>query len=212
MPRQTKKPPRTRGASSVHQFKITLRHVRPAVWRRIQVPLKYSFYDLHVAIQDVFGWLDYHLHAFRIRNPTTGGTDEIGIPDDEYGEPCLAGWEVKLSEYFVTPKRKALYLYDFGDGWEHDVLYEGEIPVEPKVRYPRCVAGARACPPEDCGGPYGYERLLRILADPTDPEHPELLAWVGHPIDPSAFDLSDVTFNNPRTRWKIAFEAEQGAG
>ena len=156
--------------SQAYQFKVTLLEIEPAIWRRIVVPVRYSFWDLHVAIQDSMGWLDYHLHLFRVREPESGEVDEIGIPDAEpyEGEPqCLPGWEVSIVDYFAEPGDTAEYLYDFGDDWKHLVMFEGLVNRVPKTRYPKCLAGSRACPPEDCGGVGGYEDVLRVIADPS---------------------------------------------
>ena len=117
------------------QFRVTLRGIEPEVWRLIAVPAKYSFWDLHVAIQDVMGWLDCHLHAFRIQNPQTGQVDQIGIPDDSFDdETFLTGWEIPMNEYFKEPDNSANYEYDFGDEWEHAVVLEevtSRIRVKP---------------------------------------------------------------------------------
>ena len=165
-----------------HQFKVTLKGIEPTVWRRIVVPATYSFWDLHVAIQDSMGWLDCHLHAFRLRSPESDEAVEIGIPDDdvfEGVEPFLPGWEIPIAAYFGKPGARAEYEYDFGDGWEHEVVLE-EITVRaPKVKYPICLDGSGACPPEDCGGVPGYEEMLTALRDPTHEEHESILEWVG---------------------------------
>lgn len=193
---------------STLQFKIILRHIKPRIWRRIEVPASYSFWDLHVAIQDAMGWLDYHLHVFRVRNPETRQAEEIGIPDDDpfEGDPVyLPGWTVPISKYFYVGGTRALYEYDFGDGWEHDVELEAIGRHEPGTKYPRCLAGERACPPEDCGGPPGYERLLEILSNPADKEHDETLEWVGGQFDANAFAPERVRFDNPKMRWRKAF-------
>ena len=170
-----------------YQVKVSLRGIRPPIWRRIQVPADYSFWDLHVAIQDAMGWWDYHLHAFRVADPSHGEEDLIGIPDEDrfVGDPeYLPGWTVPIDKAFAKPGDSASYEYDFGDGWEHEIVLEMITPREPKVRYPRCLAGERACPPEDCGGPWGYENMLKILADPRHEEHDETLTWVGGSYDP----------------------------
>ncbi len=190
------------------QFKVTLREVEPSVWRRIEVPASYSFWDLHVAIQDAMGWLDCHLHVFQIRDVRTGGAAEIGIPDPdgfEADRAVLPGWEVPVSAYLSQPGDHAVYEYDFGDGWTHDVVLEAIGGRQTRTKYPRCSAGARACPPEDCGGPHGYARLLATLADPGDAEHADMVAWLGGPFDPEAFDPAAVRFDNPRRRWRTAF-------
>lgn len=85
-----------------------------------------------------------------------------------------------------------VYEYDFGDGWEHQILLEKLLPFDDAQALPICVKGKRACPPEDCGGIFGYADLLRTLADPTDPEHQEMLEWLGGPLDPEAFDIDDT--------------------
>ena len=189
------------------QFMVTLRDVEPLVWRRIEVPARYSFWDLHVAIQDAMGWLDYHLHMFRIRN-VGGEIEEIGIPNEDTfeGEPvCRPGWELAVAAYFTRVGTRAEYEYDFGDGWVHDVLLESIAPRRARTRYPRCIAGARRCPPEDCGGPHGYAELLATIADPTHEEYESTVEWLGGVIDPQAFDPSAVRFDNPAQRWKITF-------
>jgi hypothetical protein len=196
-----KRPP-----EQILQFKVALRHISPAVWRRIQVPADYNFWELHVAIQDAMGWRDCHLHVFRIRNPKTREEDSIGIPDDEYDDnPAFPGCEVPVARYFTKPGAAAHYEYDFGDGWEHDVVLEDVLEPERGKKYPRCLAGERACPPEDCGGVPGYERFLKVIADPEDEEHESMLEWAGGEFDPEAFHPKKVRFENPRKRFELAF-------
>lgn len=190
------------------RLKVALKYVKPAVWRRIEVPATYTFWDLHVAIQDAMGWFDCHLHAFRVRN-ARGKLDEIGIPDDDAfeGDPVfLPGWKVRIADYLLQVGARATYEYDFGDGWEHELRVEAISPREAKVTYPRCVAGARRCPPEDCGGPHGYAELLTTIADPSHEEHASMLEWLGGQIDPTAFDPGSVRFDSPAARWRVAFE------
>jgi hypothetical protein len=190
-----------------YQFKVTLLGIEPGIWRRIVVPATYSFWDLHVAIQDSMGWLDCHLHAFRLRNPETKESDEIGIPDDdpfEGDEPMLPGWDVPLARYFQEAGDRADYEYDFGDGWEHEVILEDMVARTPKAKYPVCVAGEGACPPEDCGGVPGYEELLQVLRDPSHEEHKSTREWVGGHYDPVAFDPKAVHFDDPKKRLRNA--------
>jgi len=192
---------------STLKFKVQLRHVRPPIWRRIEVPARYSFWDLHVAIQDAMGWLDYHLHAFRIQEPITKKAVQIGIPDPDRFEDdpdFLPGWEIPVSQYLQVGDR-VRYEYDFGDGWEHDLTLEAVGIRHAKTKYPRCLAGARACPPEDCGGPGGYEQLLRTIANRRHPEYASTVTWLGGPFDPEAFDPQRVRFDDPKKRWRIAF-------
>ena len=189
------------------RFKITLKGIRPPIWRRIEIPANYSFWDFHVAIQDAMGWTDSHLHAFSVRN-LRGGIDQIGIPDDDSfeGDPMfLPGWKFQVSDYLFRPGTRAKYAYDFGDGWEHDLIVEAIGPREKGVTYPRCTAGKRRCPPEDCGGIYGYADLLEIIANPEHEEHASMMEWVGGPFNPNEFDPSAVHFEDPAWRWKVAF-------
>lgn len=195
-----------------YQFKVTLQGIEPEIWRRLLVPASYSFWDLHVAIQDAMGWLDYHLHVFRVRHPLTGEAAQIGIPNEdafEGEEAFLPGWVIPLVEYFREPGDRADYEYDFGDGWEHDVVLEQVTGRIAKAKYPICLDGARACPPEDCGGVPGFEDMLSILRDPSHEEHESTPEWVGGRYDPAAFDPQKVRFDNPKKRWRTAFKDHQ---
>ena len=199
----------------VYQFKIELLGISPPIWRRIQIPAKSSFWDLHVAIQDAMGWLDYHLHLFQIRQKSKRKMLEIGIPDEESEEVILPGWEIKISDYFTEPGIAASYDYDFGDGWTHNVLFEGILLKETGGKYPKCLAGDRACPPEDCGGVPGYERLIEILKNRKHHEYQETIDWVKihavnyFPYMPDHFEPSKVHFWDPKKRWELAFSSRQ---
>ena len=192
----------------VHQFLIVLAETEPLVWRRIQVPTAYSFWDLHVAIQDAMGWLDCHLHEFRLVPPDRARVERLGIPSDEFidEDPCQPDWKVAVSANVREGMLPMLYLYDFGDDWRHVVTYEGAVPWQSGLMYPRCVSGARKCPPEDCGGVHGYVNFLAAIADPENPDHATLLGWAGGQFNADEFDAKSVTFDDPRKRWKIAFE------
>lgn len=183
-------------------FKITLEGVAPAIWRRIAVPATYTFWDLHVAIQDAIGWQDCHLHAFSIKTPDKRMV-QIGIPDEERmgRDSMLPGWKIKIADFFKKKGDIAEYEYDFGDGWEHLVELESITEKEKGRKYPACLDGARACPPEDCGGPEGYERLLKILRNPKSSEYKEMKEWAGD-FHPEAFDSGNVVFDNPGQRLK----------
>ena len=114
------------------------------------------------------GWQDYHLHEFEI------GAQRYGIPDTDYDLPgeVVKDSTVKLSKALPRKGASLLYTHDFGDGWAHSVVLEDIAPVEPGTKYARVVDGARSCPPEDFGGPYGYADLLEILAKPRHKEPP----------------------------------------
>jgi hypothetical protein len=185
----------------VYQFKITLKDIKPPIWRRIHVPETYTFWDWHVAVQDSMGWTDTHLHHFEIVDPSTGMSKEIGIPDEDSGDiAILAGWKRKIANYFSSDNDTAEYIYDYGDNWEHTIKLENILSREKGVTYPICVGGARACPPEDCGGISGYKKFLDTIMDPHHKRHKELLDWVGGDFDPEYFDAEDVKFDNPKKR------------
>jgi len=194
--------------SQAYRFRITLRQVAPTIWRQIEVPANYSLWDLHVAIQDAMGWQDYHLHEFKFPQPDSGHVVEVGIPDPDLppgADSILPGWKHRVSEFFRGPGARAEYDYDFGDGWEHDVVLEAVVPQVRGAKYPRCSGGDRACPPEDCGGPDGYARMLEIILNPQHEEFESMLTWLGRGFDVEAFDASVIKFANPKRRWKRAF-------
>ena len=175
----------------VFQFKITLKGISPIIWLKIQVPSKYSFWDLHVAIQDSMGWFDCHLHAFRLKRPHGQKMLEIGIPADDFDDiEILPGWDELVANYFIEPGKTAEYEYDFGDSWHHEILFEGILLKEKGLKYPVCIDGQRACPPEDCGGIWGYENLLEILRDPNHEKYESMMEWLSGwygKYDPEAF-------------------------
>lgn len=188
---------------SIYQLKITLKGIEPLIWRRIQVPDNYRFWDLHVAIQDSMGWTDSHLHVFRIKRKHARSVTEIGIPSEEKYEgmpEIIPGWEVPLSHYFFEPGTICEYEYDFGDTWIHEILLEGRLIREKGEKYPKCIGGQRACPPEDVGGDGGYYDMLEALSNPGDEEYEEYVNWLGGIYDPDAFSAVQVKFDNPKKR------------
>ncbi len=193
-------PPKRR----VYDFRIVLLDTKPTIWRRIQVPETYTFWDLHVAIQDAMGWLDSHLHAFRFGK--VGAMQEIGIPDDGGFSDIetLAGWETPIREYFEVGTG-CTYEYDFGDGWVHELTLQGLVLAEKGKKYPICLEGEMACPPEDCGGIPGYYHLLEVLSHPEDEEYEDFLRWLGGEYDPKSFDPARVKFDNPKKRLEDSF-------
>lgn len=200
---------RKEGFDHVFQFRVTLNEVRPPVWRRIQVPHTYTFWDLHVAIQDAMGWTDSHLHEFQMRLGAGERELRIGLPDDDddriYDYQVLPGWEVPIARLFTLVSRSAAYIYDFGDYWRHSIKLERILPRDSGISYPACIGGKRACPPEDCGGSWGYETFLEAISDPAHERHYEMLEWVGGEFDPAAFVPEEVDFDDPDERWELAF-------
>jgi hypothetical protein len=163
------------------ELTVVLHDTHPAVWRRIVVPTSLTLLQLHAVLQTAMGWQDYHLHLFDV-----GGV-LYGDVEDFPGELGDEGTFTVADAAGVAEQWR--YQYDFGDGWDHDIRV-GQRLASVGTGTPHCVGGARACPPEDCGGTPGYEHLLEVLADPADPEHAELLEWVGGEFDPDAFDVA----------------------
>ncbi len=178
-------PPRAT-PSEIYQLKITLKGIRPPIWRRVLTPGNITLAKLHAIIQAAMGWSDAHLHQF-----TIAGID-YGVPDPEYGGDVKSERRARLNQLVAAPKAKFEYWYDFGDDWRHEILVEKILPAESAVRYPVCLTGKRACPPEDCGGIWGYEEFLAAMADPANAQHEELREWIGGDFDPEAFDLAGV--------------------
>jgi hypothetical protein len=177
-------------ASTVYQLKITLTEVKPPIWRRIEVK-DCTLAELHEILQVSMGWQECHLHLFKI------GSEHYGDPDQwpkEFADDVdtLNEGTAKLSQLLAKGVQKFLYTYDMGDCWEHTVRIEKTFPAEPGVKYPRCSGGQRACPPEDCGGAWGYGDFVEAIQDPKHEQHDELLEWVGGEFDPEEFDLEET--------------------
>jgi hypothetical protein len=179
---------------SILQLKVTLSHIRPPIWRRIEVAGDTSLFDLHRVIQSAMGWTDSHLHQFDQNGLT------YGPPDREFGEPVISERKTRVSQLLSTPKSRLMYTYDFGDWWEHDVILESTKAPLSDARYPRVIDGKRACPPEDVGGPPGYAQFLEAVSNPGHPEHPSLTEWIGGPFDPEHFDAIIANERVPRQR------------
>ena len=173
------------------QFKITLIEIEPPIWRRIQVK-DCTLDKLHEHIQTSMGWTNSHLHHFSIDDQLYGDPMLMEETFDEMGYQDSTN--TKLSDILPKSGRRLrfTYEYDFGDGWEHEVLFEGCLRAEKGARYPLCVEGERACPPEDVGGTYGYQEYLEAMADPEHEEHDSYVEWSG-PFDPEAFDAQTAT-------------------
>lgn len=186
----------------IYQFKITLLDTDPAIWRRIQVPDTYTFEQLHGAIQTAMGWENCHLHMFRIgaRSEIIVKGDDLDDPFGDNDENTFNGWETTVSRFLTKPGDVTIYEYDMGDSWQHAVLLEGMFLKEKGVKYPRCLAGERACPPEDCGGTPGFAQMLETLASPDDPEREGLMEWLGGSYDAEKFDPQAVKFSARGTR------------
>ncbi len=172
---------------AVYILRITIEAVEPPVWRRVQVPGSITLERLHTVIQKAMGWRDAHLHEFEV------GGRRYGQPEpDEPDYKVEPEWKLTLRGAAPTEGARFRYVYDLGDGWGHEMLVEAiQAPVAP-FKHPVCLAGERACPPEDCGGVPGYANLLEVLRDRTHPEHRDMLVWAGRGFNPERFDLAAV--------------------
>jgi hypothetical protein len=173
-------------SQDAYQLKISLDHVKPAIWRRFIVDSDIKLPDLHKVIQTVMGWYNSHLHQFRINDQF------YSSPDEEALSEYVDYRKIRLNAVIANEKQKFHYDYDFGDGWEHTLVLEKIIPKEKNKKYPMCIAGKRNCPPEDCGGPGGYEGMLEIIKDPSDEEYEEMMDWLGGDYDPEEFDIDSI--------------------
>ena len=177
------------GGIPLNQLKITLRHSKPPIWRRVVVRADMTLACLHEVIQAAMGWTGSHMHQFRL------GRVYYGIPDpdfDDLGGETLNEKQYTLADLAPVAKRKFIYEYDFGDSWEHVVLVEKVLPPDPAFKHPVCLTGANQRPPEDCGGIPGYYDLLTALADPKHKQHAALKEWVGGEWDGSRFSLEET--------------------
>jgi hypothetical protein len=176
----------SRSPDEVYQLKVTLLGIEPPIWRRILVSADSTLGQLHDVLQIVMGWTNSHLHEFRV------GDDLVfGLPDPDREYP--AGNELRTTLRQVAKQGSViLYLYDFGDSWEHEITVEQITPGDAGAAVPTCVDGQRRAPPEDCGGVSGYAHLLEVLTDPDDDEHADMVKWVGGSFDPERFDLAAV--------------------
>jgi len=194
--------------NAIYTLRIELEHITPLVWRRIAIPGSATFWDLHVAIQDAMGWNDSHLHQFEIPRSRGEPPTLIGIPsrDDDADFRPLPGWELRIADHISRQSPEIHYAYDFGDDWEHRIVFEEAAAAEAGSRYPKCLAGERSSPPDDSGGPHSYADFLEMIADKTHPEHASTHRWarsikrLRRRFDPEHFDEREVRFSDPQPR------------
>ena len=179
-------PAKTLQHKTVYQLKVSLVGSTPLVWRRVQVVADTKLSKLHKILQAVMGWGNYHLYEFIINKVS------YGEPHPDYEKNMEAASNTTVAHVASAPGANLTYIYDFGDGWQHIILVEKILQAEPEVKYPLCIDGAMACPPEDCGGIGGYANFLEAISDPTHDEHETMLGWIGGEFDPEAFDRDRV--------------------
>lgn len=177
--------------ATVHQLKVTLRGLRPPVWRRVVVSSGTPLSELAELLEAAMGWLGGHLHSFDTGDTIYQRPDPGG--DFGWGRRTVDEGTVTIADVLAEPKAKLRWDYDFGDGWQHDVVVESIGPANAGIDAPVCLAGRRACPPEDCGGTWGYANLLAAIADPGHEDHEDLAEWAPPGFDPGAFDPTDAT-------------------
>jgi len=171
------------------QFRIQLKNVqKPPVWRKVIVPESFTFEQFHLVIQESFGWGNYYLYQF---SPSGYGSNPvIANPSlDDWEKPAMNASKTKISAIFKVENQKFTYIYDFGDDWMHSILLENIFPE--KVMKATCMDGKGSCPPEDCGGPWGYERMKEILKDPNQKEYNEIKEWIGIEDKDDKFDVNN---------------------
>ena len=181
--------------SEILLLEIELFNIDPKIYRQVLIAKDGTFWDLHMAIQDVMGWEDAHLHAFQVTSDDRQIT-EIGVPNPDDDMEVQAGWDIPITAFLSKPRKTLRYLYDFGDSWEHKVTLEKIMVREPEGVYPACVGGARACPPEDSGGPFGYQYKLDVLMDQNHEDYERIQGWMGDDFDAEAFKASSVRFRD----------------
>jgi Plasmid pRiA4b ORF-3-like protein len=185
---------RRKSIAAIYTLRIELQHIEPLIWRRLHVATDISLPKLHDVLQVVMGWTDSHLHSFHIGERGYTNSEDAAdlnmLPEKGQSLGTLLGDSI----------REFAYEYDFGDGWEHRVVMEATRQPVADWPYPLCVAGERACPPEDIGGLPGYEEFLEAITDPNHEQHDEMLVWVGGAFDPEGFDINCVNRELRRRR------------
>ena len=175
---------------NTYQIRIDLARYRPKIWRRLLIRSDLPLSGFHLAIQIAMGWENSHLHQFiKDKKFYSERLEEDWTWDDRHNVDYS---EMHVSDLLTTEKDKIEYEYDFGDGWVHEIKLEKILPADNTMKSPVCTDGALACPPEDCGGIWGYAQMLEALKDPRHEQHEETLEWIGEEFDPELFDIEVV--------------------
>lgn len=176
---------------SIYQIQIALNGTKPKIWRRILIPSDLLLTDFHNIIQVTMGWENAHLHQF-IKNKIFY---LVRFHDDDFWDEMnnidYIKMKIRVSDLLKKENEKIIYEYDFGDGWEHELILEKILPVDKNIEYPVCLAGEMNCPPEDCGGIWGYANILEILAHPDHDEYEDVMEWLGGEFDPEYFNVEE---------------------
>jgi hypothetical protein len=202
------KPTAAKSAVPSYHLKVVLVGSQPLIWRRLHVPGNANLGWLHAVLQVAMGWTNSHLHHFltageRYADPRNN--DEMGFgekPDRDESKATLMQVAPTVGDQFG-------YEYDFGDSWMHAITVEKILPPDPAVaKSSLCLDGARACPPEDCGGIWGYADLLKTLKNRKHRQHQEMTAWIGGAFDPERFDAAQINLWLRKIKWPRVTEAQ----
>lgn len=171
----------------VYQGKVSLKGIIPPIWRKFQVAGDTTLYRLHLILQTVMGWHNQHLYRFII-----DGIEYMEPPPETAWPPVQDPHRVTLSNVVHEEDSKFIYVYDFGADWQHIISIDRILPAQPEVDHPICLAGQRACPPEECGGIFNYGNLLEIIQDPNHEDYAEARDLLAESFDPEAFEVEQV--------------------
>jgi hypothetical protein len=169
----------------IYQIKVTLQGAKPPIWRRLEILHDTKLEDLHKIIQTTMGWMNGHLHHFIV------GHDYYN-PPSEHDDFGINYTGIKVNRFLRSVGNRIQYEYDFGDSWLHIIELEEIKKKEKDINYPRCIKGKRACPPEDCGGIWGYMELVDIMKNPKHPEYEEMSEWLGRELEPEKFEIDII--------------------
>lgn len=197
-----------KGSALNYQLNVVLLGAKPPIWRRLQVPGNASLHWLHAVLQVAIGWTNSHLHQFKVGSNCYSDTRHHF---EEFEDDPAILEERKFTLRQIAPRVEQTfgYEYDFGDSWEHEITVEKILPHDPAAATTAlCLDGARACPPEDCGGVWGYDNLLKILKNRKHPEHRSMMEWLGRAFDPEAFDAAKINLWLRKLKWPRVTEAQ----
>jgi len=198
----------TKASSGSYHLKVVLVGTKPPIWRRLRAPGNANLGWLHAVLQVATGWTNSHLHQFKARGKFYSDPRHL-FAKFEGDSEILDEAKITLHQLAPVEKDSFRYEYDFGDSWEHQITIEKILPTEAvAATVAHCMGGARACPPEDCGGIWGYDNLLKVLKDPKHPEHRTMKEWLGRSIDPEAFDVAKTNLWLGKLKWPRATEAQ----
>jgi hypothetical protein len=184
-----------------YHLKVSLEGIEPLIWRRLQVPGDANLGWLHAAIQVAMGWTNSHLHQFIVRKQVYSDPS-FGLDEFEGDPPVLDENKATILEIVPRTNSSFVYEYDFGDSWEHRITVEKILDVNPPERkVAQCLDGERACPPEDCGGVWGYSDLLEVIMNPKHEEYESMMEWLGGEFVPEAFDRDRINKYLRKLKW-----------